>query len=149
MLASKAVECEMVKRYFTDYIEYLKEKYGAQYLTKLPDKCKYPDGVLKGESEVTLGDLHFIVGLRANGSVAKQTYYDEFCEYAEKKIFKPGKNVAVLLKNHLNIIAKIRKEYRNNPVHKGATDVIEAKECIDYIVEIARKLGVMLDDYRK
>ena len=47
----------------------------------------------------------------------------------------------------MKIIQKIKDDYRNKAAHKESMDVVAAKACLDYIIEVQRKLGIMLDAY--
>ena len=152
--ACKAVEVEMVKRYFSEYIEFLKEKYGDQALDKanydLLKKTKNPNDP-KEFAEVytqTLGSLPFIAGLYPGGAIANQYAWKEFKDYAEKALLKDPSDPLSTISEHLKYTNDIKNKYRNKSAHKEVMDVTEAFECINYIVGLYRKLGIMLDTYK-
>ena len=46
------------------------------------------------------------------------------------------------------VIAKIRDDYRNRSAHSHTISIVEARECLEYVVTVQRKLGELLDEYR-
>ena len=45
----------------------------------------------------------------------------------------------------MKIIQKIKDDYRNKAAHKESMDVVVAKDCLDYIIEVQRKLNQIAD----
>lgn len=96
----------------------------------------------------TLGDIRYTVGMSKSGDVKNRYVWHNFKDYAEKKLLVKPQTSQETLKSHILVIQKIKDEYRNKAAHKTPMDVVAAKDCIDYVVEIERKLGMMLDAYR-
>ena len=46
------------------------------------------------------------------------------------------------------IIQKLRDDYRNRSAHSEAVSIVDARDCIEYVITLSRKLGVLLDQYR-
>lgn len=53
------------------------------------------------------------------------------------------------LSKHIRYVFRIKDDYRNKAAHKNSMDVVSAKECLDYVIEVQRVLGQMLEDYTK
>ncbi len=153
---SKAVEYELTNRYYCPYITYLetlhdRTKYPNAFYNKIPAVLKKQergrDRLLK-EQEVTLGTIPFIVGLNMEGKITDKDAFDSFKGYAIKLLLQ-GLDVKSTLAKHIKYIIRIKNDYRNKAAHKNPMDVVTAKACLDYVVEVQRTLGQMLDDYIK
>lgn len=148
---SKAVEYELTQRFLCEYLKFLKKKYNDNLMDKIPNTLLVTDGNKKtiiSENLYTLGNIKFTVGVNNEGEVKNNYVYNNFREYAKKNLLVDSQNSEKILKKHIIIIQKIKDEYRNKAAHKTPIDVVIAKDCIDYVVEIERKLGMMLDEYR-
>lgn len=154
---SKAVEFEITKRYYEYYVDYLKNKYekkeySDEFLAKLPDAIKKKERnkirLLK-ETEVMLGTIPFIVGLNVDGIITDQTAYDSFIDYATNILLVELNNPKEILGKHIKYIVRIKNDYRNKAAHKTPMDAVSAKACLDYVIEVQRTLGQILDDCKK
>lgn len=152
----KACEYELKKRIFTSYVEYEKEKYGDPfYLAKLPPECMAPaDGGGAGqrrlltEGQVTLGKLRYIMGLDDNGRIVNRDVWEEFSAYAAEALLASPDNPLKVMRSQLPVIGKIRDDYRNRSAHSHEISIVDARECIEYVITVHRKLGVLLDQYK-
>ena len=152
----KACEYELKKRIFSDFVEYEMECYGEERcLERLPDECfekqdKRPSGQKKllQEEQITLGKLRYITGLDDSGKVADPKAWDEFKRYAEERLLVNPANSYREMKAQMPVIEKIRDEYRNPSAHSHSISIVEARECLEYVVTVQRKLGVLLEQYR-
>ena len=146
---TKAFECEMTERFFTRYREYLKTTYKNDYYDIMP-KTFYRGKKRKIEirpDQFTLGNIVHTVGMFPDGKMIDQDEHRLFLQYAENRLLKRKDDIEDILRKHLSAIEKVRIKYRNKAAHKGTFDVIEAKECLDYIIEIERVLGRLLEEY--
>ena len=152
----KACEYELKKRIFSGFVEYETACYGnVRGLEKLPDECfekqdrkqSGPRKLLK-ENQITLGKLRYIIGLDDSGRVADQKAWNEFKRYAEEQLLINPANSYKEMKSQMPVIAKIRDDYRNRSAHSHTISIVEARECLEYVVTVHRKLGVLLDHYR-
>ncbi|MGG3805355.1 DNA/RNA helicase domain-containing protein [Metabacillus fastidiosus] len=149
---TKAFEFEMTNRYFTQYQDYLKTKYNEEYANRMPQsfyKVKRGNKVEITQNQYTLGNIPFTVGMFQDGRVIKNYERDHrmFLDYANDKLISNPQETNAILKKHLKEVHIITKKYRNEAAHKGSFDVIAAKECLDYMIDIQRILGKLLDDY--
>lgn len=156
--ASKAVEYELTKRFFIEYVAYLenlydRSNYPDEFIDKLPCAIKKQNKNnserLLREQEVTLGTIPYIVGIDMQGTINNQEAYDSFKLYASSVLIKNNLSIINTLTNHIKYITRIKNDYRNKAAHKNPMDVVSAKACLDYIIEVQRVLGQMLDDYNE
>ena len=143
----KACEYELKKRIFTGYMAYEKKKYGEpQYLKKIPNACfstndTTEESQLLTEDQVTLGKLKYIMGLDDNGRIASQKIWHEFREYAEAELLVNPASSYNVIKSQMPVIARIRDEYRNPSAHAQEVTVVDAQECIQYVITVQKKLS--------
>ena len=154
VLLGKACELELRIRMFTRYIDYMEKKYGAEFLKKLPDKCKTrPDDknirTVKDENLFTLGDIPYILGIDKNGGIVNRRIWAEFEPFAREVLLLDPREPIRTLSRQLPVIIRIKDEYRNKSAHSTEITIIDARECIEYIVTTSRKLGELLDAYRE
>ena len=150
----KACEYELKKRIFTGYMAYEKKKYGEpQYLKKIPSACfstndTTEESQLLTEDQVTLGKLKYIMGLDDNGRIASQKIWHEFREYAEAELLVNPASSYNIIKSQMPVIARIRDEYRNPSAHAQEVTVVDAQECIQYVITVQKKLAELLEQYK-
>ena len=152
----KACEYELKRRIFTAFVEYETSLYGEQeVLRKLPSEClsrgdgKNPDSrKILTEDKVTLGKLRYVMGLDDTGRIMNTSVWNEFRSYAEKMLLVHPNNSLGILRSQMPIIQKIRDDYRNRSAHSEAVSIVDARDCIEYVITLSRKLGVLLDQYR-
>ena len=150
----KACEYELKKRIFTGYMAYEKKKYGEpQYLKKIPSACfstndTTEESQLLTEDQVTLGKLKYIMGLDDNGRIASQKIWHEFREYAEAELLVNPASSYNVIKSQMPVIARIRDEYRNPSAHAQEVTVVDAQECIQYVITVQKKLAELLGEYK-
>ena len=163
--ASKAVEYEMTSRFYIHYICYFEsilgikqdEKKFADYLPECITKTvvkkkggmKMESKRILRETEVTLGTISYIVGIDTTGKITDNNGYKAFGKYAYERLLNDGLDVYATLARHIKYIIRIKDDYRNKAAHKNTMDVVSAKECLDYIIDVQRILAEMLDDYKK
>ncbi|MBR2764854.1 MAG: hypothetical protein IKE03_02570 [Blautia sp.] len=153
---SKACELELKRRIFTGFVEYEKEIYGEErYIKKLPDEClDNPEGKQSGnarlltENKVTLGKLRYIMGLDDNGRIINRLVWHEFDGYARNRLLINNENPYMEMRAQMPVIARIRDDYRNRSAHSHDVSIVEARECIEYVITVSRKLGVLLDMFK-
>jgi hypothetical protein len=88
------------------------------------------------------------MGLDDTGRIMNTSVWNEFRSYAEKKLLVHPENAAGVLRSQMPVIKKIKDDYRNRSAHAEAVSIVDARECIEYVITLSRKLGVLLDQYR-
>ncbi|HHZ01641.1 MAG TPA: hypothetical protein GX396_01700 [Tissierellia bacterium] len=156
LLVTKAMEMEMFTRVYSGYIKYLNEKYGKDYvswpectLSVLKNKEIEPDNF-------TLGSVMYFIGLYPNGKpvrvnkIERPEFFIEFDMYARDILYN-NKISQVQRKNKLlncvESIEKVRLDYRNPSAHRGRLPVTKAIDCWEYVIEIQKRLKVILQDF--
>ena len=146
----KACELELVYRIYEQFVIFLNEKYGMD-LSKYPEECleTFNERIrLVGPNKKSLGGLRFVIGLDANGNVISEQQWKEFEEYARTELMVNPENVKDQLVEQIRVITKITKDYRNRSAHKEYISIIDAKECIEYVLSVSKKLAKLLESYR-
>lgn len=152
----KACEYELKRRIFTDYVDYEKKTHGEEkYLERLPAECMDRQGSRKArtrklldEDKISLGKMRYIMGLDDEGRVVDKPAWDEFEIFAKDVLLAEPEEPLRVFRNQLTVINKIRDEYRNRSAHSQAISIVDAGECIEYVLTVHRKLGEILDQYR-
>jgi len=163
--ASKAAEYELTNRFFEKYVEYLesvsgKNREDAGFLEHVPgcmtktykareNGTSYEATRLLKETEVTLGTIQYLVGMNSRGRITDEEGFASFSQYSGNALLAEGCDIQETLCRHIKYILRIKNDYRNKAAHKDTMDVVVAKECLDYVVDIQRILAEMLDDYRE
>ena len=149
----KAVEAETRKRYFSCYREYLTEKYGIEAAEKAPyvmirDSRNSFEKEFVEDSRFMLGTIPEVTGIGKNGKGDNRYVWNEFDAYCMDELLIEPEDAYYTISEHIEYTEKIRRDYRNQAAHGQSIDVIQAKDCIDYVVGIMHRLGIMLDAYR-
>ena len=104
--------------------------------------------VILKDHQITLGKLRYIIGLDDSGRVTEQKVWNEFNRYAQERLLLNPANSYKEMKAQMPVIARIRDDYRNPSAHSHTISIVEARECLEYVITVQRKLGVLLDQYR-
>ena len=157
---TKALEVELYKRFYANYMKYLDEKYNNDY-------TKYPTALLykrkkSSKSEVEWKPLRpesFTMGTIAFVLCIKNDYYDSqqriennkarLLEYSKECLLSrySESDIEQLLTNYANAIEKIRVEYRNRCSHRESIKQLQAKECMNYVIDVEKLLKQMIDSF--
>lgn len=72
----------------------------------------------------------------------------KFLKYAKVELFagQSEAECARLVKKHVYNIKKVCVQYRNPSAHKQKVTKISARECLDYMIDVKKTMGEMLDD---
>ncbi len=161
--ASKAAEYELTNRFYSKYVVYLEAKLATNrnekdFVNKVPRSMTVTEKLRKNgkeikvkrlmeEKDVTLGAIKYIVGLNDKGTIVDKNGYLSFEGYAKGELLNNGLDTQSTLLRHIQYIQKIKDDYRNKAAHKSTMDVVTAKQCLDYVIDVQRTLAEMLDDY--
>lgn len=144
ILASKALDIEMSKRFFVQYLEYLKQNYDYK---DWPDSLLDKNGYFLTDDKFTLGRIKYVVGMDKDGKTYKDTYR-LFFQYAKKHLYPSSfsqNDIYQHLKKSINIIETVRVNYRNPAAHRESINQITAKECLEYLIDTYRKIKEILE----
>lgn len=153
MSVSKALEVEVTRRYFTGYFNYLNRndmKIPADMLVKENGEFRE-----KREDEFMLGNITGVTGyaayldtnmVRLVGRLTDEN--QKFLKYAKEDLFSGLSEVKCIeiIKKHIFNIKKVCVNYRNPSAHKQKISKVSARECLDFMVDVKKVIGEMLDD---
>lgn len=160
ILLSKAVEIEMKKRFYYDFIGFLSRNYpnkleewhyvltekrriaNSDYLAPLDDK------------RFTLGSIMFVCCVKNNRKVPERirTISEQrLIEFASSELFLEKDKNKVL--NALNQIGKkidyIRSKYRNPSAHTGVMNKSDAQSCFDELIYVTKSFIYIMEMFKK
>ena len=156
ILVAKALEVEMFNRFYTDFIEYLKGKYGDNYE-------KYPSSLIHTnrnkiksivfEKNFYMGTVVYLLSPKKDKYNKKsQIKHDEevLLEYCKNCIFsnKNEKEIIYTLEKYAEDIETIKDKYRNPSAHRNAIQRINAEECFELVLDYEKLLKKMLDSFK-
>lgn len=123
--------------------------------------------------EFMLGGISDVTGYAVNrnsGEVYLLPKYKRdseiFLDYARTRLLKTSENTTLLngsentallkesqnptpeqiIKKHILAVNQVREKYRNPSAHKNKMSADAAKQCLDYLVDVQRTLGMLIDD---
>ncbi len=151
ILVTKALEEEIFKRFFIDFIDYLDEKYNKDY-SQYHTALLFKDGTILYENRFTMGNIAFVLCFKENkyDTPKKIKNNDEkLMEYCKDHIFsnKTEEDIRELLNEYAGYIEKIRKDYRNPSAHRNAIKKVNAKECLELVLDVEKLLKRMLESF--
>lgn len=154
VLVTKALELEMDIRFYGLFMEYIKKNYPGKknyyvYPTSLLNKYGKPCK----QKDFTLGTVPFTLCYKTDGLSEEQIGNNkkllvEFCQ----KVLMPGCSEDYILNTLYNYgekIEEIKNDYRNPCAHTNSLQAINAKECLDLVIDVEKLLKVMLDSFAK
>lgn len=150
LLASKAFEIELAKRFVGEYTAFLNKELGSN-LEKWPSVVvkKAKKGTLRTIeiNEFMLGSCPYIFGIldtKMRDKAINRKYFIKYCREVLVKKSRCSDLDGII--NELDKEIKIIKDnFRNPAAHKNSISMLEASACIDYILEIERVLKYMLE----
>lgn len=153
MSVSKALEVEVTRRYFEGYLNYLKNnKEPVPQELMIRDRGGYRE---KTGEEFMLGNITGVTGyavyldtdtVKLVGKLTDEN--QKFLKYARAELFtgKCEAECVKLVKKHVYNVKKVCVQYRNPSAHKQKVTKISARECLDYMIDVKRVMGEILDD---
>lgn len=153
LLVTKALEVELHKVFFKEYIEYLNQRKISIF--------RYPDVLLSDNKNNVKEDYLFnmglivpIMGLRRiedyNVTKGNDYCFRYYTKYAQDMLYDSTENNTI--KESLinaRFVEKVRRDYRNPSAHTGRLTKIICNECLDYIVDTEKQLKRMLQNMTK
>lgn len=154
ILVTKALEVELYKRFFDNFLKYLDQKRYKKY-------DNYPTGLLYKNKE-PLNEDKFNLGTVAYIFCLKRDYYldyyqeknneEKLIEYCEADLFNEFETTKIekLIKKFGKNIEEIRKKYRNPSAHRNKITIDNAEECLNLVLYNDNPLlKEMLDSFKK
>ena len=149
ILAVKALENELHRRFYNDFVEYLQERYPAEEsLGRWPSALRRRDrwgrDFVLPETRFTLGAVPFICGVRSAAHLSDAEHEADLRvveEYAKDRLLLPGLTMEEIRSTLQSIgtdTDKITQKYRNPAAHINALGQGEARACLDFLLEVER-----------
>ena len=151
ILLTKALEIEIFKRFFTNFIEFLDERYNKDY-TQYPTALLYNENAPLRPQRFTMGKIAFVLCKKKDWNDSdeqNQNNKEKLLEYCRERIFsnKSTKEIERLLDSYASSIEMIKDKYRNPSAHRNHVQRKTAKDCFDLIVDVYKLLKEMLDSF--
>ena len=161
LLVTKALELEMSRRFYSDYILYLGNRFG----NTTNDLNQWPNAFTKNvrdnvnntliktivpEHSFTLGAVAFALCYKFAGGVSnskKAADLNIIIDYANSELFEQPKcfdDAKDILHDIAKEVEYIRENYRNPSAHKNALIMESAEECINYVIAVQQVMVKIL-----
>ena len=153
VLVTKALEVEMSKRFCTNYINFLKEKYpGKTNYYQFPSMLLNRDGQPISAKYFTLGNIayvlcHYTIKDLPEGKAENNR--KKLMEYSRERLFsgKSDDEIVNLLHEYAESIEEVKRKYRNPSAHTDTLRKVDAEECFALVVDVEKLLKNMLDSF--
>lgn len=154
LLVTKALEVEMKKRFFGEYMAYMKSHY--------PGKANYdvyPTALISRqyhkplrEKEFTLGTVAFVLCHSVPDNITEEQHQNDVCklvEFSKAELLKEytEEQIIDLLDEYGEEIAEITKEYRNKAAHTNELKRVNAEQCFELVLDVEKLLKRILDSF--
>lgn len=144
ILASKALDLEVSKRFYQNYVSFLTSKYPqSSWPNALLNK-----GAVLSDDEFTLGSVKYVVGIDEKGEIRNSYVYRLFIKYAKSYLYRncfSEDEIREHLRKTIESIENVRTKYRNPAAHRTPLNQVTAKECLDYLIDTYKKLKEILE----
>ena len=153
LLVTKAVEVEMKKRFYTDYVAYLKTTYpGKSNYSKFPKALLNKFGQPIKAKEFTLGKVAFALCAKFSHDMTtteKNHDRQRLAEYAKQKLLvgKSNQDIIDMLEAFGEEISDLTDEFRNKAAHTNELKRVNAQLCFDLVLDVEKLLKRMLDAF--
>ena len=151
VLVTKALEVEIHKRFFTDFLDYLFERYGEDY-KQYPTALLYQNRKPLLSEKFTMGNFVFVLCPAKNWNDTdeqKANNKRQLMKYCKDCIFSNNteEEIEQLLSKYASSIEEIKDKYRNPSAHRNEIKRIDAEKCFNLILDIEKLLKQMLDSF--
>lgn len=163
-LASKAMEVECEKYFYKRFQQYILEqtpekRRDAQFVEALsltPEAEKQS----KQRGGFTLGSVQHILKPRYDREKGELEPYKRYMavltSYARERLFSPGvgadlmddRQIQNVLWKYVDYVNTVKNRYRNPSVHKELVSQQSALSCLDYVVDVEKKLKEMVSAFQ-
>jgi hypothetical protein len=151
VLVTKALEAEMDKRFYSEYLNFLDRKYMRDY-SKYPTPLLFQNRGPINPEKFTMGSIAFVLCYTENRydtDIQKMNNKNRLMEYCRERVF-PGKTdtqIEALITEYAQDVEKIRTCYRNPSAHTNELKQINAEACFNYVLDVEKVLRKMLDSF--
>ncbi|MFV0636970.1 hypothetical protein [Mitsuokella sp. WILCCON 0060] len=158
ILMLKALECELHQRFFCDYRDFMESKHPfSQQAAAWPSVLCYHDRQGRwhqlAEERFTLGSVPYFCNIRVPEHISdKANEHDRDCllAYAKEKLFSRGLTEKQIWQDLTQIgrdAERVTKRYRNRAAHVDALQHKEARECMDFLLDVQQVMVWMMKEF--
>ena len=162
-LASKAMEVECEKYFYKHFRQYIFEqtpekRRDAQFVEAL---SLTPEAEKQNKQRgFTLGSVQHILKPRYDREKGELEPYKRYMavltSYARERLFSPGvgadlmddQQIQNVLWKYVDYVNTVKNQYRNPSVHKELVSQQSALSCLDYVVDVEKKLKEMVSAFQ-
>lgn len=153
VLVTKSLEVELHKRFFTEFLDYLNEKYEYDY-KKYHTALLYKKNKPLFSETFTLGNIAYVLCYKESkwdNDTQKDNNKLKLMEYCRNCLFSRYNDdeIEELLTRFASAIEEIKDKYRNPSAHTNEIRRIDAEECFNLVLDIEKLLKKMLDSFDK
>ena len=151
VLVTKALEVELSKRFYTNFLKYLDSRYQKDY-TQYPTSLLDQGGKPLSLERFTMGSIAFTlcyIENRHDSLLQKTNNKNKLLEYVKSCIFTSysQSQIETMLCEYAKSINFIRYKYRNPSAHTNEIRRIDAEECLNLVLDVEKLLKKMLDSF--
>lgn len=151
VLVTKALEVEIFKRFFSNFIAYLEKTYEDDY-SKYPTALLFQNKKPLHPERFTMGNIAYVLCLKENYRDTPEQKLNNksvLMEYCKKGVFsRYGEDeIEDKINQYASSIEDIRIKYRNPSAHRNQIGKKDAKDCLDLIIDVEKLLKRMLDSF--
>lgn len=151
VLITKALEVELSKRFYRNYLNYLDIKYHRNY-TNYPSTLLYNGSRPLKSEKFTMGSIAYAMGYRENyNDTETQKLKNKNClmDYCRTRLFPTLTDVEIkdVLYEYGYAVEKVRNDYRNPAAHTNEIHKVDAEECFNLVIEVEKLLKRMIDSF--
>lgn len=163
-LASKAMEVECEKYFYKRFRQYIFEqtpekRRDAQFVEAL-SLTREAEKQSKQRGGFTLGSVQHILKPRYDCEKGEFEPYKRYmavlASYARERLFSPGvgadlmddQQIQNVLWKYVDYVNTVKNRYRNPSVHKELVSQQSALSCLDYVVDVEKKLKEMVSAFQ-
>lgn len=151
VLVTKALEAEMDKRFYSNFLNYLDKVYKkdySKYHTALLFQGSKP---LKPE-KFTMGSIAFVLCYLENKydrDFQKENNKKCLMQYAKEKVFSKYSELEIkkMIFEYAEKIEDVRNRYRNPSAHTNELKQVDAEGCFNLVLDVEKLLKRMLDSF--
>lgn len=151
VLITKALEVELKRRFFTDFLKYLDKEYYYDY-NQYPTTLLYQKRKPLFSETFTMGNIVYVMCPekdKYSKSKEKNNNKTKLMEYCKKCIFSryEENKINELINQYGSSIEEIKDKYRNPSAHTNCIKQVDAKECLNLVLDVEKLLKQMLDSF--
>ncbi len=154
LLAIKALEREMIKRFYVDYIKFLEKRYPSKTKIKVwptPLLNKYDrKKVTKKYSLIGITYILCYISSNTNTELQNENNRKRLLEYSHKKLFLKGPDDEAIEKSLHDCAEKIEmfcSDHRNPIALTSQLEIIDAEDCAGLLSDVESFLKNTLQDF--